>query len=287
MFHWYWMPATDTGVVIYGMPSNSSEAEAENCPCLGMHQYYNLLLAHIKNASWFEKFGEYCSPGTATADLLWTSQFLIRWDSCVDTAFKAMGHASVQPARFWDVEYAFEEHKGEQFLNQVLGLWRSQHSVWQGHADYSNLDLHGRYGAKEEAFLSMCEGYACAYFELSLQANVPPELLAVIPAHDFPTPTVDEFNIWAKPFVGLAHGLQGRPHWGKMHDQFEAVGYIRSVYPHVDDFLSACRVLDPRGLQRNEFYEAHLQEHTHANLEEPAVWKPQVVIGETIRRVYL
>jgi L-gulono-1,4-lactone dehydrogenase len=49
--------------------------------------------------------------------------------------------------------------------------------------------------------------------------------------------------------IMVAH--DGRPHWGKLHSR--GAEYLRSVYPHFDDFLAARDRLDPERAYANPY----------------------------------
>ena len=45
---------------------------------------------------------------------------------------------------------------------------------------------------------------------------------------------------------GLLRGLDGRPHWGKVH--WQDARSLRPLYPRFDDFLALRRRFDPTGM---------------------------------------
>ncbi len=49
----------------------------------------------------------------------------------------------------------------------------------------------------------------------------------------------------------MARGLEGRPHWGKLH--WRTRDDLRPGYPHFDDFLAVRDRLDPDRLFANAY----------------------------------
>ncbi len=61
------------------------------------------------------------------------------------------------------------------------------------------------------------------------------------------------YEPYFRAFEEVCAGLEGRPHWGKLH--YRDAASLRAAYPHFDDFLAARDRLDPGRV----FANAHLE----------------------------
>lgn len=69
---------------------------------------------------------------------------------------------------------------------------------------------------------------------------------AYIAVHQF---TGLPYEPYFRAFEEVCLGLQGRPHWGKLH--YRDAASLRPVYPHFDDFLAVRDQLDPQRVFAN------------------------------------
>ena len=60
----------------------------------------------------------------------------------------------------------------------------------------------------------------------------------------------DDLDLWDECYQAKM-GLNGRPHWGKMHNR--TAENLRPVYPRFDDFLAIRDRLDPGRLFANDY----------------------------------
>jgi len=91
-----------------------------------------------------------------------------------------------------------------------------------------------RFAAADDIWLSHGHGRESAYVAIHQYAGAP-------------------YEPYFRAFEKVAAGLEGRPHWGKLH--YRDAASLRAVYPRFDDFLRVRDTLDPQRVFANDYTE--------------------------------
>jgi FAD-linked oxidoreductase len=135
-----------------------------------------------------------------------------------------VSHRSV---RFHEMEYALPREQVPDAVREVRALIEKRR--WQ-----ISFPLEVRSAAADDIWLSSGFGRDTGY----------------IAAHRYFREDPTEYFAGVEAIM-RAH--DGRPHWGKMHDQ--SADSLRAVYPHFDDFLAVRDRLDPERRFTNRYLE--------------------------------
>ncbi len=141
--------------------------------------------------------------------------------------------SSVQPHRYHDrsdrvfcsertaaleMEYSVPAHRGMECLQHVRNTL-SDHPEWK-----CFYPVEVRYTKADDLWMSTAGDRDSMY----------------IAVHEDPARSVDPYFAAVEPFLA---GVDGRPHWGKMHTQ--TADTLRDRYPHWDDFAALRNQFDP------------------------------------------
>jgi FAD-linked oxidoreductase len=217
-FEFYWFPYGKNALV---KRNNRVPGDAAPAPMAAWRRFLEYEV--MENAA----FGALCRTGRAIPAAIKPLNRLAA-ASLSKRAYTAPSHqvfVTPRRVRFVESEYAVPR-------SALLDVLAALRSGVPGLADPVMFPVEIRVAAADDIWLSTAFGRDTAYVAVHQYAGLP--YLAY-------------FDLFES--IATAHG--GRPHWGKMHTR--PAGYLRSVYPHYDDFLRVRDSLDPGRLFANEY----------------------------------
>lgn len=152
-----------------------------------------------------------------------------------DRQFTDLSHrvfTAARSVRFREMEYALPAHHVREAFDGLRAL--IQDRGWR-----ISFPVEVRFAAADDVWLSTAHGRESAYIAVHRYwREDPTEYFAA----------VEE----------IMRGLDGRPHWGKMHTQDAAA--LRRSYPRFDDFVAVRERLDPQRMFANAYLDRVLGE---------------------------